>query len=60
MDKLLIRFEEGINEIQHVQRSMAEIAEEQSKEKVWREVIQCVEAGQVREKREIRGKSIEV
>ena len=56
----MIQFSDGINEIQHVQRSAAEVAEEQAKDKVWSEVIKWVEAGQVAEKAQNRGKSREV
>ena len=43
IDKPVIQFEEGVNEIQHIQCSMIEVAEEQAKDKVWREVISWVE-----------------
>ena len=49
-----------MNEIQHVQCSTAEIAEEQAKNEVRREVISWVEQGQVSEKAETRGKAREV
>ena len=32
------KFEGGVNDIQHIQHSMMEIAEEQAKDKVWSEV----------------------
>ena len=51
---------EGVNEIQHIQHSMIEVAEEQAKDKVWREVISWVEQGCVPEKKETRGKEREV
>ena len=35
IDKPVIRFEGGVNKIQHIQRSLIEIAEEQSKDQVW-------------------------
>ena len=41
----MIKFEEGVNEIQHIQRSLIEIAEEQAKDKVWSEVISWIEQG---------------
>ena len=56
----MINFEGGVNEIQHIQRSMMEIAEEQTKEKVWSEVISWVEKGQLPEKAETQGKAREV
>ena len=39
IDKPEINFEGGVNKIQHIQRSLVEIAEEQSKDKVWIKVI---------------------
>ena len=39
IDKPVIRFVGGVTEIQHIQCSLIEIAEEQSKDKVWSEVI---------------------
>ena len=41
----VINFEGGVNEIQHIQRSMMEVAEEKTKEEVWSEVISWVEKG---------------
>ena len=41
-----------MNEIQHIQRSLIEIAEEQSKDEVWSKVISWVEKGQLPEKAE--------
>ena len=55
IDKPVINFEGGVNEIQHIQRSMMEVAEEQAKDKVWSEVISWVEKGQLPEKAETRG-----
>ena len=49
-----------MNEIQLVQHSTAEIAEEQAKDEVWSEVISWVEQGQVQEKAETRGKARKV
>ena len=43
--KPVINFEGGVNQVQHIQRSLVEIPEEQSKEKVWSEVISWVEKG---------------
>ena len=43
IDKPVIQFAEGVNEIQHVQHSMIEAAEEQAKDKGWWEVISWVE-----------------
>ena len=45
IDEPVIKFEEGVNEIQHIQRSLIEIAEEQAKDKVWSEVISWIEQG---------------
>ena len=56
----MIRFEGGVNKIQHIKRSLIEIATEQSKDKVWSKVISWVENGQVSEKAETRGKAREV
>ena len=42
IDKPVIKFEGGVNEIQHKQRSLIKIAEEQTKDKVWSEVISWV------------------
>ena len=39
IDEPVIKFEGRVNEIQHTQRSLIEIAEEQAKDKVWNEVI---------------------
>ena len=57
IDKPVINFGEGVNEIQHIQRSLIEITEEQSKDEVWSKVISWVEKGQILEKAEIRGKA---
>ena len=35
IDKPVINFKEGVNEIQHVQWSLIEVAKEQSKDEVW-------------------------
>ena len=53
----MINFEGGVNEIQHIQRSMMEVAEEQAKDEVWSEVISWVEKGQLPEKAETQGKA---
>ena len=53
----VINFEGEVNEIQHIQRSMVEVEEEQAKDEVWREVISWVEKGQLPEKAETRGKT---
>ena len=42
IDEPVLNLEVGVNKIQHVQRSLVEIAEEQSKDEVWSEVICCV------------------
>ena len=47
IDEPVINFEGGVNEIQHIQWSMIEIAEEQTKDEVWIEVISWVEKGQL-------------
>ena len=60
IDKPLIQFADGLNEIQHIQRSMIKIVKEQAQEKVWREVISWVEQEHVQEKTETRGKAREV
>ena len=49
-----------MNEIQHVQGSTAERAEEDRKAEVWSKVISWVEQGRVLEKAETRGKAREV
>ena len=49
VDEPIIKFEGGVNEIQH-EGSMVEIAEEQAKIEVWSKVISWVERGQVLEK----------
>ena len=38
IDEPVIKFKEGVNEIQPIRRSLIEIAEEQAKDKVWSEV----------------------
>ena len=60
VDKPVIRFEGGLNKVQHIQRSLIEIAKEQSKDEVWSQVISWVEKGQLPEKAETRGKAREV
>ena len=60
IDEPVIKFEGGVNKIQHIQHSTAEIAEEQAKDEVWSEVISWVEQGQVPKKAETRGKAREV
>ena len=56
----MINFIGGVNEIQHIQQSLIEIAEKQSKDEVWSEVISWVEKGQLPEKAETRGIAREV
>ena len=56
----MIKFEGGVNEIQHIQCSLTEIAEEQIKDKVRSEVISLVEQRRLLEKVETRGKAKEV
>ena len=60
IDEPVIQFAEGVNEIQHIQRSMIEVAEEQAKDEVWRDMISWVEQGHVLEKKETRVKAREV
>ena len=57
INKPVIKFEGGVNEIQH---SLIEIAEEQTKDEVWSEVISWIEQGQLPEKTETRGEAREV
>ena len=45
IDEPAIKFEKGVNEIQHTQCSLILIAEEQAKEKGWSEVISWIEQG---------------
>ena len=59
-DEPVIKFEGGVNEVQHIQGSLIEIAKEQSKDKFWSKVISWVEKGQLPEKSETRGKAREV
>ena len=49
VDEPVIKFESRLNEIQHVQCSMAEI--EQAKDEVWSEVISWVEQVQMQKRR---------
>ena len=60
MVELVIRFEGGVNKIQQVQPSTAEIAEKQAKDQVWSKVISWVKMGLVPEKAETTGKAKEV
>ena len=39
IDKPVIKFEGGVNEIQHIQQSLVEITKEQSKDQAWSKVI---------------------
>ena len=43
VEEPVIKYIEGINEIQHVQGNLGEISEEQAKDEVWSEVIKWVE-----------------
>ena len=45
VDEPVIKFEGRVNETQHIQRSTAEIAEEQAKDEIWSKVICWVERG---------------
>ena len=60
IDEPVIKFEGGVNEIQHVQCSTGDIAEEQAKDEIWTEVTSLEEQGQVPEKAGTRGKAREV
>ena len=53
IDEPVINFEGGVNEIQHIQQSLVKIPEEQSKDKVWSEVISWVEKGHYQRKRRL-------
>ena len=55
----MVKFAGGVNEIQHM-HSITEIAEEQSKDEVWSEVISWIEQGRLPEKTETRGNVREV
>ena len=57
VDEPVIKFAGRVNEIQHIQRNMIEVAEEQAKDEVWSEVISWIEKGQLPEKAETRGKA---
>ena len=52
IDEPVIKFEEGVNEIQHIHCSLIEMAKEQAKDKVWSEVISWIEQGRQKEKQE--------
>ena len=60
IDEPVIKFEGGGNEIQYIQCSLTEIAEEQAKDKVWSEVIRWIEQGRLPEKVETRCEAREV
>ena len=60
VEEPVIKYIKGINEIQHVQRNLGEIAEEQAKGEVWSEVIKWFEKGELPNKAETRGKMKEV
>ena len=60
IDEPVIKFEGGVNEIQPIQRSLIKIAEEQTKDDVWSEVICWIDQGQLPEKTETRGKARKV
>ena len=49
IDKPVIKFEGGVNEIQQIQPSLIEIAKEQSKDEVWSKVSSWIEKGQLPE-----------
>ena len=54
IDKPLINFGGGVNEIQHIQQSLIEIAEEQAKDEVWSKVISWVGKEQLPEKAQVK------
>ena len=56
----MIKFEEGVNEIQHMQGSLIEITKKKSKDKVWSKVISWIEKRHLLEKSETRVKAREV
>ena len=56
VDEPVIKFLEGINEIQHIRQNVSGIAEEQAKDKVWSKVIIWVVKGQLLDKEEMRRK----
>ena len=60
VEEPVIKFLEGINEVQHVQQQLSEVAEEQAKDEVWSEVISWVEKGHMPDKLEARGRLREV
>ena len=60
VEEPVIKFLGEINEVQHVQRQLSEVAEEQAKDEVWSEVIKWVEKGHMQDKSELRGKFREV
>ena len=60
MDEPVIKFLGGINEVQHVQQKLSEVAEEQAKDEVWSKVIKWVKKGHMPDKSEVRGKLREV
>ena len=60
IDEPVIKFEEGVNEFQHIQCILIEIADEQAKNKVWSEVISLIEQEQLTENTKARGKAQEV
>ena len=57
VDEPVIKFLEGINEVQHVQRQLSEVAEEQAKDKGCSEVITWVEKGHMPDKSEASSSS---
>ena len=60
VDEPVIKFLGGINQVQHVQQQLSEVAEEQAKDEVWSEVIKWVEKGHAPDKSEVRGKLREI
>ena len=59
VDEPVIKFLGGINEVQHIQRQLSEVAEEQANDEVWSEVIKWVRKGHALDKSEVRGKLME-
>ena len=60
VEEPVIKYIKGINEIQHIQQNLGEMAEEQAKDEVWSEVINWVKKGKLPNKVETHGKMKEV
>ena len=57
VEEPVIKYLKGINELQHIQQNLGEIAEEQAKDEVWSEVISWVEKGKLPDKVEVARQS---